>query len=710
MHAAPTMTTTVVAHPWFDFNDVQAIEPRFDKEDIRARLLDQLESVLAHLLPRGKRRGAQFVVGNVAGDPGDSLVVDLDGNKRGLWLDFATGESGDALAPWASVRGFILPREFDALLEDIGHWLVVPRTAGAITLPSGTAYDDLGPATAKWNYSDANGKLLACVYRYDPPGGKQYRPWDVRARAMRMPDPRPLYHLPAIVASKDIVLVEGEKCADALMHLGIVATTAMGGAATAIDKTDRTPLAGKTVVVWPDHDEAGARYADAVIPKLQRIGAKVRRVTVPGDKPKKWDAADAVAEGFDVPTLLRASIPVADDLQPLETIDISQWRALDRFTGPPQARRWLVEGVFPQAQAALVAAAGGVGKSFLLLALAREVAAFDGTWANAPNVFGGALAGHGVAIYLTAEDDAIEVHNRLNALGAVPDRLYVLPLPDAGGAQPLFAPDPATRGPATTAAWLELERQLRAMTGLRLVVLDPLQPLCAPHLNVPENAQFVCSRLAALAARTGAAVIVSHHFAKREASTPEQAREAIRGTGGLVDGVRSVYALWQPKEEQARTICKALGETFERGRVVLGGVVKANGRADLHVTTFVRDTRGLLVDRSQDVRRAAQPENELLPDLKAAIARAAAEGQPYTRTGGNGIYERRHELPEAFHTVGKHRLAEWVTTLLDREELVMAMAEGSKLVKWLDVPDGPVARGEAQFVTGHLGRSTAGRR
>jgi len=710
MHATSTATTTAVAHPWFDFNDAVTIEPRFEKDGIRARLLDQLESALAYLLPRGKRRGAQFFVGNLQGDLGDSLVIDLDGDKRGLWIDFATGESGDALALWASVRGFILPREFDALLEDIAHWLVVPRVAAPITLSPSAAHDDLGPATAKWNYHDASGKLLACVYRHDPPGGKQYRPWDVKARTMRMPEPRPLYHLPAVTATKDVVLVEGEKCADALMHLGITATTAMGGAATAIDKTDWMPLAGKTVVVWPDHDEAGARYADAVIPKLRQIGAKVRRVTVPDDKPRKWDAADAVAEGFDVPALLRASIPVADDLQPLETIDISQWRALDRFTGPPQARRWLVEGVFPQAQAALVAAAGGVGKSFLLLALAREVAAFDGTWANAANVFGGALAGHGVAIYLTAEDDAIEVHNRLNALGAVPDRLYVLPLPDAGGAQPLFAPDPSTRGPATTAAWLELERQLRAMTGLRLVVLDPLQPLCALDLNVPENAQFVCSRLAALAARTGAAVIVSHHFAKREASTPEQAREAIRGTGGLVDGVRSVYALWQPKEEQARTICKTLGEAFERGRVVLGGVVKANGQADLHVTTFLRDARGLLVDRSQDVRRAAQPEHDLLPELKAAIARAAAEGQPYTKTGGNGIHERRHELPEAFHAIGKHRLAEWVSALLDREELVMAMAEGSKLVKWLDVPDGPVARGEAQFVTGHLGRSTAGRR
>lgn len=77
-------------------------------------------------------------------------------------------------------------------------------------------------------------------------------------------------------------------------------------------------------------------------------------------------------------------------------------------------------------------------------------------------------------------------------------------------------------------------------------------------------------------------------------------------------------------------------------------------------------------------------------------------------TGGNGVYERRHELPEARHTIGKHRRAEWVGTLLEREELVMAMAQGSKLVKWLDVPDGPVASGQAMFVTGHLGCSGAG--
>ncbi len=40
----------------------------------------------------------------------------------------------------------------------------------------------------------------------------------------------------------------------------------------------------------------------------------------------------------------------------------------------------------------------------------------------------------------------------------------------------------------------------------------------------------------------------------------------------------------------------------------------------------------------------------------------------------------------------------------------MAMVDGSKLVKWLDVPDGPMARGEAAFVTGHLKRSKPSQR
>lgn len=105
----------------------------------------------------------------------------------------------------------------------------------------------------------------------------------------------------------------------------------------------------------------------------------------------------------------------------------------------------------------------------------------------------------------------------------------------------------------------------------------------------------------------------------------------------------------------------------------------------------------------------AGSDEDLTPTSKPP-SRAAAKGKPYTKTGGNGIYEHRHELPEAFHAIGERRLAERVGTLLEREELVMGVADGSKRVKWLDVSDGPMASGEAAFVTGHLKRANTGHR
>ncbi|MFO1380547.1 MAG: hypothetical protein U1F63_09290 [Chitinivorax sp.] len=53
---------------------------------------------------------------------------------------------------------------------------------------------------AKWDYFDATGKLIAVVYRYDPPGRKkEFRPWDAKRRKMA-PRPRPLYSQPGLAA------------------------------------------------------------------------------------------------------------------------------------------------------------------------------------------------------------------------------------------------------------------------------------------------------------------------------------------------------------------------------------------------------------------------------------------------------------------------------------------------------------------------------
>ena len=153
-----------------------------------------------------------------------------------------------------------------------------PRQASRKEAP----VDELGPATAKWDYLDADGKLIAVVYRYDPPGRKkEFRPWDARRRKTAPPDPRPLYNQPGIAGAAQVVLVEGEKCAQALIDAGITATTAMHGANAPVEKTDWSPLAGKAVLIWPDRDKPGWEYATLAAQAILSAGAKTCAHPVP---------------------------------------------------------------------------------------------------------------------------------------------------------------------------------------------------------------------------------------------------------------------------------------------------------------------------------------------------------------------------------------------------------------------------------------------
>ena len=148
--------------------------------------------------------------------------------------------------------------------------------------------DDLGPASAKWDYLDAAGALIAVVYRHDPPGRKkEFRPWDVKRRKMAPPDPRPLYNQPGLIAASLVVLVEGEKCAKALIDIGVAATTAMHGANAPVDETDWSPLAGKAVLIWPDKDKPGWDYADRASQAVLAAGAtRCHILYPPTDRPR----------------------------------------------------------------------------------------------------------------------------------------------------------------------------------------------------------------------------------------------------------------------------------------------------------------------------------------------------------------------------------------------------------------------------------------
>ena len=323
-----------------DFNDTSKSAEHNrneEREAIRADLIARLESVLETMFPAGKKRRGKFLIGDVLGSPGDSLEVVLNGDKAGLWTDRATGAGGDIFALIGAHSGIDVLHDFPRVLDDAADLLGRSRS---IRVPKArkqnVPVDELGPATAKWDYLDAAGHLLAVVYRYDPPGQKkQFRPWDAKRRKMAPPDPRPLYNQPGIASAAQVVLVEGEKCAQALIDMGIVATTAMHGANAPTDKTDWSALSGKAVLIWPDRDKPGWEYATQAAQAILSAGAKSCHVLYPPeDAVEGWDAADAIAEGFDVATFL-AHGPrlqmhdVADDSDPVVSSDESVWGTED---------------------------------------------------------------------------------------------------------------------------------------------------------------------------------------------------------------------------------------------------------------------------------------------------------------------------------------------------------------------------------------------
>ncbi|MDI9330154.1 MAG: phage/plasmid primase, P4 family [Alphaproteobacteria bacterium] len=322
-----------------DFNDTPIssdVDRQAQRDQIRSDLISRLESVLFSMFPAGKKRRGKFLIGDVLGSPGDSLEVVLEGEKAGLWTDRATGDGGDIFDLIAAHGGVDVhadfPRVLDAAADLVGRAPPTPTRKSRKEAP----VDDLGPATAKWDYLDAAGSLIAVVYRYDPQGRKkEFRPWDAKRRKMAPPDPRPLYNQPGLVGTSQVVLVEGEKCAQALIDAGIVATTAMHGANAPVEKTDWTPLAGKAVLIWPDRDKPGWEYAAQAAQAILSAGARTCHILYPPEEAAEgWDAADAIVEGFDVGAFLahgprlQMHDVTADD-EPVASTDESVWGTED---------------------------------------------------------------------------------------------------------------------------------------------------------------------------------------------------------------------------------------------------------------------------------------------------------------------------------------------------------------------------------------------
>jgi hypothetical protein len=267
---------------------------------LAAAALARSDDLVPRWLPEGRRQGAEWVARNPTRadlHPG-SFSINL---HTGRWADFATGDrGGDLLGLRAylfhggdtKVAARALQEELDlpapvrsVPVDADGAELCRPVPSNAPTYLRVLEHGRFGSASNHWLYRGRSGELLMVVVRWDTADGKEIRQftcWRMHDGSLRwlpkwIDAPRPLYGLDRLATTSHypVVVCEGEKACDAAAQLlpEYVATTAPGGAAAA-DSADWSPLRGRRVVIWPDADEPGSRYASTVAAACRAIGAR----------------------------------------------------------------------------------------------------------------------------------------------------------------------------------------------------------------------------------------------------------------------------------------------------------------------------------------------------------------------------------------------------------------------------------------------------
>lgn len=223
----------------------------------------------------GKRSGSGWMALCPAHDDRNPSLSLSNGDNGPLWFCHA-GCSQDAVSAALREKG-LFPSQSSNLvapssrsgfstLDELAAWLA--RNAGATV----SRVDLYSPDFAEIRIDNPNEKTYRPVHR--SPNGT----WKVGD----LPGKLPLYQADQLPINPEIpvLVLEGPKCAAAARTLGFHATTSPHGAQS-VRKADWTPLKDRReVVVWPDFDEPGRKYASDVRSILISLGVPREKIRI----------------------------------------------------------------------------------------------------------------------------------------------------------------------------------------------------------------------------------------------------------------------------------------------------------------------------------------------------------------------------------------------------------------------------------------------
>jgi len=386
---------------------------------------------------------------------------------------------------------------------------------------------DRSKITATYEYVDERNTPLFQVVRDQHKNFVQRRPsgkdpgqemWTYSLEGTR----RVLYKLPDVVAARRlghrIYIVEGEKDADALAALGLIATTSPQGAGKWMPQyTDQ--LAGAVeVIILPDNDDAGRKHADQVRDAIAEWVSIVKVLPLP-DLDDKGDVSDWIEKGgtkdqleelaTDAPRFITAP-------QRLTSIALPLGSMIERTYAKP--RSLLGCGVISAGDLFYLYGRPGIGKTYCTLQTVIELAKGNGPYGLA-GPEGGPIRIGILELELTAYWFQQRV---IQLIGDDPtrrdwiDRIQVVARPDLQGAFDLLTDD-----------WKALHRWCKE-AALDLVVVDALSRAHTTDENKGIEFGEVLQRFDDLRFSTGAAIGLIHHEPKTADSDSDD-MNALRG-------------------------------------------------------------------------------------------------------------------------------------------------------------------------------------
>jgi uncharacterized protein YeeX (DUF496 family) len=200
------------------------------------------------------------------------------------------------------------------------------------------------------------------------------------------------------------------------------------------------------------------------------------------------------------------------------------------------AIKWLWEPWIPRGMLSMLAGWGGLGKSTLLSWLLAQLSK-AGRWPDGTE----APAGRGVIIQ-TEESPKSQIKPRLRVFGADQSRAALLPNPkDENGRERLFDLDKDMERLETTIQSNQLD----------LVIIDPITAyMQGRNRRSGEAVRDILTRLADMASRVNAAVVLNAHTGKPQQNTTRRAVEMVLDSVEFTNVCRAVFMLAPHPEHQ----------------------------------------------------------------------------------------------------------------------------------------------------------------